>query len=68
MIRVMLAGGHFLFRQAVRTALDGEADIFVMAEAADEEEALAHLALSPDVVVLDATLAVGEVVRRSSGS
>ena len=34
-----------------------------MAEAADEEEALAHLALSPDVVVLDATLAVGEVVR-----
>ena len=62
MIRVMLAGGHFLFRQAVRTALDGEADILVVGEAADEDEALAHLALSPDVVVLDATLAAGEVV------
>jgi DNA-binding NarL/FixJ family response regulator len=62
-IRVLLAGGHFLFRQAVRTALDGEPDITVVGEAASEEEAIASLAGSPDVVVMDATLGAEEIVR-----
>lgn len=63
MIRVVLVGGHFLFRQAVRAALEGEPDILVVGEAATEEEAVTELDRgSPDVVVLDATLGPGAAV------
>jgi len=62
-IRVLLAGGHFLFRQAVRAALNGEPDIVVVGEAATEGEAIVDVhRTSPDVVVLDATLGAAEAV------
>ena len=62
-IRVLLAGGHFLFRQALRAALEGEPDIVVVGEAATEGEAIVDVhRWSPDVVVLDATLGAAEAV------
>lgn len=62
MIRVLLAGGHFLFRQAVRAALESEGDILVVGEAADEAEAIATIdERSLDVVVVDAAVTEGNI-------
>jgi len=53
-IKVMLADDHVLLRQGTRELLDQQADIQVVAEAGDGEEAvwLAHVN-RPDVIVVD---------------
>ena len=61
MIRVLLAGGHFLFRQAVRAALESEGDILVVGEAADETEAIGSVDRALDVVVVDAAITEGNI-------
>ncbi len=56
--RVMLVTHHPALRQSLREIVDREADLEVVAEARDIEEALvAARALAPDAVVLDAALA-----------
>jgi NarL family two-component system response regulator LiaR len=53
-IRVVLADDHAVVRQGLRTFLDLQEDIEVVAEASDGEEAVAAAAeLDPDVVLLD---------------
>jgi DNA-binding NarL/FixJ family response regulator len=54
MIRVVLADDHAVVRQGLRTFLDLQDDIEVVAEAADGETAVgATLRTDPDVVLLD---------------
>jgi NarL family two-component system response regulator LiaR len=54
MIRIVLADDHAVVRQGLRTFLDLQDDIEVVAEASDGEEAVAAtLRLDPDVVLLD---------------
>jgi DNA-binding NarL/FixJ family response regulator len=53
-IRLVLADDHAVVRQGLRTFLDLQDDIEVVAEATDGEEAVAAtLRLDPDVVLLD---------------
>jgi NarL family two-component system response regulator LiaR len=53
-IRVLIADDHAVVRQGLRTFLDLQEDIEVVAEAADGEEALALIEeLAPDVVLID---------------
>lgn len=53
-IRVMLADDHKILREALRSVLEHEADIIVMAEASDGNETLRLVAQDPpDVVVMD---------------
>jgi two-component system, NarL family, response regulator LiaR len=53
-IRVVLADDHAVVRQGLRTFLDLQEDIEVVAEASDGEEAVEAAArLDPDVVLLD---------------
>jgi NarL family two-component system response regulator LiaR len=53
-IRVLIADDHAVVRQGLRTFLDLQDDIEVVAEAADGEEALeAAERLAPDVVLID---------------
>jgi DNA-binding NarL/FixJ family response regulator len=53
-VRVMIADDHALFRQALKTVLDGEPDLDLVAEANDGEEAV-RLAeeTAPDVILMD---------------
>ena len=54
MIRVLLADDHAVVRQGLRTFLDLQEDIEVVAEAADGEAALdAAARTDPDVILLD---------------
>ena len=54
MIRVVIADDHAVVRQGLRTFLDLQDDIEVVAEAGDGEEALeAAERLEPDVVLID---------------
>jgi DNA-binding NarL/FixJ family response regulator len=63
-VRVLLADGHSLFREALITALAGESDLAVVGEARDGLEAVAEAArTSPHVAVLDADLPNGDGVR-----
>jgi DNA-binding NarL/FixJ family response regulator len=63
-VRVLLADGHSLFREALSTALAAELDLTVVGEARDGLEAVAEAArTSPDVAVLDADLPNGDGVR-----
>jgi NarL family two-component system response regulator LiaR len=53
-IRVLLADDHAVVRQGLRTFLDLQDDIEVVAEAADGEAAVTEAArLAPDVILLD---------------
>ena len=53
-IRVLIADDHAVVRQGLRTFLDLQADIDVVGEAADGEEAVAAAAEhAPDVILLD---------------
>lgn len=53
-IRVLLADDHKILREALRSVLDREADITVVAEASDGAEALRVAAeASPQLVVMD---------------
>lgn len=63
-VRVLLADGHSLFREALSTALAGESDLAVVGEARDGLEAVAEATrASPHVAVLDADLPNGDGVR-----
>ncbi|WKX73624.1 response regulator transcription factor [Streptomyces sp. XD-27] len=54
MIRVTLADDQVLVRAGFRALLDAQPDIEVVGEAADGEQAVAHVAaLRPDVVLMD---------------
>jgi len=56
-IRILVVDDHPLFRQGVRWALNAEADMEVVGEAADGEQALAMAAeLAPDVVLSDVNI------------
>ncbi len=56
-IRVLLADEQALFREAVRSALEGEPDLAVVAEARDGLQAVAEAERTrPDVALLDAGL------------
>jgi len=56
-IRVLLVDDHAMVRQGLRSVLDGYADLDIIAEAGDGEEAvtLAGL-LKPDLIVMDVNL------------
>jgi two-component system NarL family response regulator len=63
-VRILLADGHSLFREALSTALSGESDLSVVGEARNGLEAVAEAArTSPHVAVLDADLPNGDGVR-----
>lgn len=56
-VRILLADGHSLFREALSTALTAEPDFHVVGEARDGLEAVAEAARTePQVAVLDADL------------
>lgn len=56
-IRVLLADGHSLFREAVRVVFQVQPDILVVGEATDGDEAVsAAMRLHPDVVFVSAKL------------
>ena len=56
-IRILLADEQSLFREAVRSVLEAEPDLDVVAEARDGHQAVAEAERSqPDVVLLDAAL------------
>lgn len=59
-IRVLLVDDHTLIRQGVIALLQGEADIKIIGQAADGQQAV-HLAreLQPDIVVMDCQLPPG---------
>jgi PAS domain S-box-containing protein len=53
-VRVLLVDDHAMVRQGLRAILDGYADIDVVGEAADGEEAVASVErLSPAIVIMD---------------
>ncbi|HYH90773.1 MAG TPA: response regulator transcription factor [Solirubrobacteraceae bacterium] len=59
MIRVLIADDHAVVRQGLRTFLDLQADIDVVGEAADGEEAVtAAQEHAPDVILLDLAMPV----------
>ncbi|HZB03881.1 MAG TPA: response regulator transcription factor [Actinomycetota bacterium] len=63
-VRILLADGHSLFRDALSTALAVEPDLTVVGEAKDGLEAVAEAARTePQVAVLDADLPNGDGVR-----
>jgi DNA-binding NarL/FixJ family response regulator len=66
-VRVLLADGHSLFRDALSTALTAEPDLVVVGEARDGLEAVAEASRTePHVVVLDADLPNGDGVRAAA--
>ena len=67
MIRVVLADGHALFREAVRVAFESGGDIQVVAEARDGIEAVTQAATwDPDVAVIDTGLPNRDGIRATS--
>jgi DNA-binding NarL/FixJ family response regulator len=66
-VRILLADGHSLFREALSTALSAEPDLLVVGEARDGLEAVAEAARTePQVAVLDADLPNCDGVRAAS--
>jgi DNA-binding NarL/FixJ family response regulator len=66
-VRVLIADGHSLFREALATALSMHADVEVVAEAGDGVEAVAAASRSqPDVAVLAADLSRYDGVRAAA--
>lgn len=59
-IRILLADRQSLFREAIRTGLEAEADLRVVGEARDGPEAIEQAErTSPDVAIVDITLPSG---------
>jgi two-component system, NarL family, nitrate/nitrite response regulator NarL len=59
-VRIVLADDHQMFRDALRRLLDAEADLVVVGEAADGEEAVAlTLQYEPDILLLDVAMPHG---------
>jgi DNA-binding NarL/FixJ family response regulator len=53
-IRILIVDDHLILREGLRRLLGGEADLQIVGEAADGEEAIRRTAeLHPDVVVMD---------------
>jgi DNA-binding NarL/FixJ family response regulator len=53
-LRILIVDDHSLFRTGVRVALEGQAGIEVIGEAADGNEAIAQaLAGKPDIILMD---------------
>lgn len=66
-VRILLADGHSLFREALSTALAAEPDLLVVGEARDGLEAVAEAARTePQVAVLDADLPNCDGVRAAA--
>ncbi len=66
-VRILLADRQSLFRDAVRSVLQAEADLQVVAEASDGVQAVAEAERTrPDVVVLDANLPNGDGLRTAA--
>jgi DNA-binding NarL/FixJ family response regulator len=56
-VTILLADGHSLFREAVKAALESQADLEVVAEARDGHEAVAEAERArPDIALLDINL------------
>jgi DNA-binding NarL/FixJ family response regulator len=63
-VRILLADGHSLFREALSAALVGEQQLAVVAEARDGLQAVSEATRTrPNVAVLDADLPNGDGVR-----
>jgi DNA-binding NarL/FixJ family response regulator len=63
-VRILLADGHSLFREALSAALGSEPEMAVVAEARDGLQAVSEAArTSPHVAVLDSDLPNGDGVR-----
>ncbi len=66
-IRILLADQHALFREAVRTGLESQADIQVVGEARNGPEAVAEAKRTlPHVAVIDIDLPITDGVRTTS--
>ena len=66
-IRILLADEQALFREAVRSVLDAEPDLIVVAEARDGSQAVAEAErVRPDVVLLEAGLPNGDEIRATA--
>jgi len=66
-IRILLADQHALFREAVRTGLENEADLRVVAEARNGPETVAEAERTfPQVAILDIDLPITDGVRTTS--
>lgn len=63
-IRILLADGHALFREAVKVVLESEQGLEVVAEAADGLEAVAEATrVRPDLVLVDLNLSNCDGIR-----
>lgn len=66
-IRVLVADGHVLFRQALRSILEGQPDIVVVGEASDIGQVMSEAERTePDVILLDESLSFGSVGHTAS--
>ncbi len=67
-VRVLIADEHSLFREAMRTVLNSEADLRVIADAADGNDAVALAERThPDVALVSADLPSGDGIRVTQG-
>ena len=66
-IRILLADQHALFREAVRTGLESQADLHVVGEARNGPEAVAEAERTlPHVSIIDIDLGITDGVRTTS--
>ncbi len=66
-IRILLADQQSLFREAIRTGLEGEADLRVVGEARNGPEAVVEAErTAPDVAIVDISLPITDGARTSA--